>query len=102
MIIINGTYCDEKIVCPYCLYTFDDSYNYNEIMNGIIECKKCKKKIELFINVRVYYNTRRNCEINNKKHIYIKNNWDKNKLICKNCGEVKLKREKNIINKKGK
>ena len=49
------TWRTDEIVCPYCGYVFDESYEY--IGDELVECPDCMKKFELESEEIVEYTT---------------------------------------------
>ena len=52
---IDHAHTDE-IVCPYCGYTFQCSYELDG-ESGRVECEECEEEFEYFRNIEVSYNT---------------------------------------------
>ena len=46
----------DKIVCPYCGYKFQHSYELDG-ESGHVECEECEEEFEYFRNIEVSYNT---------------------------------------------
>jgi transcription elongation factor Elf1 len=61
-----------EIICPYCDYKFNDSWEYNQDgEDQTINCKNCNDKFNLSVNISVDYSTTKiNCEDNNEIHDY--------------------------------
>lgn len=52
-------YTDE-IVCPYCFYEFDDSWEFQDDsydVDGPLECNSCGKEFYMYRNISVSYST---------------------------------------------
>lgn len=47
----------DEIVCPYCGYEFEDSWEYDD--DEDVECYHCEKKFHVTKNVEVTYETHR-------------------------------------------
>jgi len=53
----SGNFQTDEIVCPFCGYKYDESYEY--IGEEMIECDECGKKFELESEEVVYYTTKK-------------------------------------------
>jgi len=53
---IDHQFTDE-IVCPYCGYEHSDSWEMGD--QGEIECEKCGKTFEYWVETQVHYTTKR-------------------------------------------
>lgn len=51
------TWCTEEIVCPFCGYVFDGSYEY--IGDELVECNGCRKTFELVSEETIQYYTKK-------------------------------------------
>ena len=63
-----------EIVCPYCDYIFEDSWEFSDTGEGEIQCYKCSKNFIYTVNIEITYNTSKiNCEDkdNKEEHNYI-------------------------------
>lgn len=60
----------DEIICPYCGYQFQDSYEHGEYSDNILECGDCEKNFSFEKNISVSYSTSKHCESNNITH-----NW---------------------------
>ncbi len=60
------TICEDKIICPYCNFEYEDydSYSFDEGDNDEVECAECGRKFDLKVKVRRTYSTKRSlCEM---------------------------------------
>jgi uncharacterized Zn-finger protein len=67
--------CTDEIVCPYCGYEFEDSYEFgNEEDLGLIECD-CGEEFYATMSIEVTYSTKEvikgNCAYCGRKHVVI-------------------------------
>jgi transposase len=51
-----NTFYSSEIVCPYCGYTHNNSYELIED-EGILECENCGREFEYERNIEITYNT---------------------------------------------
>jgi len=82
------TFESEDLRCPYCKELISDSWEcFNEDEESEIECD-CGKKFYGYKQISVSYKGVPNCELNNKKHDYIKIESRSFKK-CSECGDIK-------------
>ena len=85
----ESTYESENIKCPYCGKFISDSWEYNFNDDSIeIECSNCDKKFLAGESVIRNYTGKADCELNNEKHEFVK---QEGYFKCKICGEIKSK-----------
>lgn len=83
--------CTDEIVCPYCGYEHEESYEYighNE-SDKIIDCASCDKRFNVSVEYSVTYSTQKVPCLNNEgDHNWTRwNTWDKKKetRYCRAC-----------------
>lgn len=64
--MINHEYTDE-IVCPYCGYTFKDSWEYKGRCEEV-DCPECEKVFSCNRSITINYSTTKLCKENGKEH----------------------------------
>jgi len=86
---IDHTLTDE-IVCPYCGYEFENSYEY---IGDLVECEECGKNFSFYTDTTIRYTTHKQpCANGDGPHNWIclsfENNGDvlfPNLYRCQNC-----------------
>ncbi len=67
---IEHEYTNE-IVCPYCGYEFNDSWEFNRDESGETDCPECDRKFKYSVNITVDYSTSKmNCKEIKEEHEY--------------------------------
>lgn len=64
--MINHEYTD-NIVCPYCGYTFEDSWEFDGECDNE-DCPECEKAFSWSRSVTIDYSTTKLCKENGKEH----------------------------------
>jgi len=61
--------CTSNIVCPYCGYEDEDSYEHYEEGETNLDCKDCGRNFNLSVGVSYYFSSNRiSCEEENEEH----------------------------------
>lgn len=88
----------EEITCPYCDEEILDSIDIKDNL-GIIRCNTCGNLFYWERQLMIIYNSRRDCELNDKKHSFIKrrniNSKNFSYYVCKNCTNIKMEGKQN-------
>ena len=100
---IEHEYTDE-IVCPYCGYEFNDSYEYGDddtVDIGLVECQECEKEFYTTRNFIITYSTIKakygTCKGCGTENIVIENHTSTTGSytdLCEKCGREE--RTKNL------
>ena len=75
---------EKEITCPYCGYTYTDSWESGLDKDGdsqIEECEECGRKFQVSMNIDVSYTSRGLCKENNIEH-----NWEEFDFISTEDG----------------
>ena len=85
----------DEIVCPYCGYKFNDSW---EMGTDDIDqdCPECGKHFSWSTDVTVKYISEKDCKLNKEEHVWMivttaSGTYEK----CSKCGHLNYKRDKN-------
>ena len=94
---MNEYYQEEKIICPYCSFIYEneelkDKFKKLEVLEKDFEicCTECKKMFRAYVEVLFVCSTTGDCTLNNKGHRYKKSKTD-GSLECVDCGKVTWK-----------
>lgn len=86
-----------EIVCPFCGYEFNNSFEYGKDYNedlGLIECEDCGKEFYAVRHISISYNTIKakygTCKKCNAKNVVLEDYYSsigKYKDLCSKCAE---------------